>query len=126
MSRSRMTADEKREFVLAYLAVPYGQRFRWLDRQGVKQSQFYSWRRGVLAGELERGLIPRGGVLVNAAENRELARLHAENKKLRRQLEKSSAERAALTTALEVMGKAIECLQDETASRHSQDLTGRR
>lgn len=125
MSRS-LTVEEKRDLVAAFLLVPWGQRMQWLQERGVRPSEFYGWRKAVVAGELERGLIPRGGVWVSSAENREMARLHAENEKLRVQLRRTQAERQALSTALEVMGKAIEHLQDETASKCSQDSPGRR
>lgn len=78
----------------------------------------------MVTGALETGMIPRGGVLVSVDENKELGRLHAENKRLRAELEKERANAQSKDRAIDALGKAIELLQDETAGREL-DSTGR-
>lgn len=124
MSRPRLAAEEQRELVLEYLAVPYGQRMRWCAERDVNPRSLHRWRRMMVTGALETGMIPRGGVLVSVDENKELGRLHAENKRLRAELEKERANAQSKDRAIDALGKAIELLQDETAGREL-DSTGR-
>lgn len=63
--------------------------------------------------------------MVSADENRELGRLHAENKKLRTELEKAHKGAESKDRVINALGKAIELLQDETASKRQDNETGR-
>ena len=124
MSRPKLAPEQQRELVLEYLAVPYGQRTRWLAERDLNRRTFHRWRMKMVTGALETGMIPRGGVLVSADENHELGRLHAENKKLRAQLEKERAGAESKDRVIDALGKAIELLQGGTAGK-DEDTTGR-
>lgn len=125
MSRPRLAAEQQRELVLEYLTVPHGHRMKWLAERNLNRDTFYRWRKMMIAGALETGMIPRGGVMVSADENRELGRLHAENKKLRTELEKAHKGAESKDRVINALGKAIELLQDETASKRQDNETGR-
>lgn len=49
------TAEEIREFVHAYQALPYGHKGPWLAEQGVAYDRFKRWRDAVFDGDLDRG-----------------------------------------------------------------------
>jgi transposase-like protein len=125
MDYSRFTADQRRDFVLEYLAVPWGQRRQWRVARGMSVDVLYKWRRQVMAGVVESGRIPRGGVLVSVEENRELARLHAENKRLRAELDEARKSAESSARVVDALGKAIELLRDGTAPKGG-DETGSR
>ena len=125
MGRTKFTAEEKREMVLEYFAVARGQRGRWLAQRDVSPRTFYVWRQQIVVGALETGLIPRGGVFVTAEENREMARLHAENKRLRAELDKAKKDAEIQARAVDALGKAIELLQDGTAPKSVEQAPGR-
>jgi len=78
-----------------------------------------------VVGALETGLVPRGGVFVTAEENREMARLHAENKRLRAELDKAKKDAEIQARAVAALGKAIELLQDGTAHKSVDESPGR-
>lgn len=124
MSRPRLAPEQQRELVLEYLAVPYGQRMKWLAERDVNPRTFHRWRTMMVTGALETGMIPRGGVLVSADENRELGRLHAENKRLRAELDKERAGAQSKDRVIDALGKAIELLRDGTAGKN-EDTPGR-
>lgn len=125
MEESDYTAQQRRELVLEYLAVPYGRRQAWLAARGVRTRTVQKWRRQVMAGVVESGRIPRGGVLVSVEENRELARLHAENTRLRAELEAAKKAAESSGRVVDALGKAIELLRDGTAPK-GEDGTGSR
>ena len=93
-----LTVEQVREFVRAYEVQPYGLKGAWLAGQGVTYRRFSRWRSAVFKGDLDRGLIPREGGVVTpgeklasiererarerAAQDAELARLHARVREL--------------------------------------------
>ena len=125
MDPDEFTVEQRRDFVLEYLAVPHGQRQAFRRARGVGEATLARWRRQVMAGVVESGRIPRGGVLVSIEENRELARLHAENKRLRAKLDTAHASPQSQARVIDALGKAIELLRDGTAPKGG-DPTGRR
>lgn len=125
MRTVKLTAEQKRELVLEYFLVPLGQRTDWLLERGVHPRTFHRWRRMLMAGALETGLIPRGGVWVSVDENAELGRLHAENKKLRAELDKAREDLESRDRVVDALGKAIELLQDGTAGEGEDEAKGR-
>lgn len=126
MSRPRLTAEQKRELVLEFMAIPRGKRGKWLEKQDIAPRSFYLWRQQLVEGAIETGMIPRGGVLVSEAENKEIVRLNREIDRLKAKLEKAEGVSESQARAIDVLGKAIEFLQDGTASKNSGDLNGRR
>lgn len=122
MKKPRLSQAEKRDLVLEYLCVPFGQRKEFLDRHDVSPDTFRHWRRQVMTGALETGLIPRGGSWVSADENRELARLYVENKRLQAELDKARTRLETQERTVDVLGKAIESLRDgNTRQRRGSD-----
>ena len=74
---SALTAEEKREHVLAYLELGYGSKGEYLRRHGLRRSQISLWRAAMCAGTLEVGLVPREGLHPNdPVANREVVRLN--------------------------------------------------
>jgi hypothetical protein len=67
------TAVEIREFVHEYHVQPYGQKRSWLAAQGVSYDRLRRWRAGVFEGDLDRGLVPRDGVVVNVPSGKRTA-----------------------------------------------------
>lgn len=112
------SAEEMRDVVHEYLALPYGSRGRWLDEQGFKKTQFDRWRRMVLAGDIERGLLPRTGSRVSSEEATEVGRLvrrlrevEAESAAKDERLARALAEVERHKAATAALGKAIGLLQ---------------
>lgn len=112
------SAEEMRDVVHEYLALPYGSRGRWLADRGIKKSQFNRWRAMVLAGDVERGLVPRAGLLVSTEEASEVGRLarrlrevEAESAAKDKRLAAAEAEVTRHQAAVAALGKAIGLLQ---------------
>lgn len=122
MTKSRFTAEERRDLALQYLSLPWGQRGRWLVEQSITESAMRSWRKEVARRVFAEGMIPRGGVMVPAEENREMGRLHQENQRLRAELDSLRRRDEAKDRVIDALGKAIELLQDAPAGKGS---TGR-
>jgi hypothetical protein len=125
MSRPRLNTEQKRALVMEFLAVPRGERKNWLADQEVPARSVYLWRQQLVEGAMETGMIPRRGVLVSETENKEILRLHREIDRLRTQLEKAEKSAESQSRAIDVLGKAIEFLQDGTAVKNSDDPDGR-
>ena len=106
-----VTVEEIREFVHRYETEPYGRKAVWLEAQGVSYGRLRRWRSAVYDGDLDRGLVPRDSGAVSsvppakrtaierqrarerAAQEAEVARLHARVRELEQ--------------ANEALGKAI-------------------
>ena len=134
-----LTAEQKREHVLAYLETPFGVKGRYLDEYGISRYQIRRWRSQVYAGTLEVGLVPRGGLMVNDPDgNREVVRLRQENEQLRVRLQEqasgyeqrlqelSAAKQAEIDAGqktVDALGKAIALLH--ASSESADSTTGR-
>lgn len=125
MSKPTFTAEEKRELVLEYLALPYGSRGRWIESRALNRRTFHRWRQQMMVGLLERDMTVRGGVLVAVDENKEIARLSAQNQALQAQLEQARQRSDSQEKVIFALGKAIELLQDGTADKSEQPGPGR-
>ncbi|MGL4174659.1 MAG: hypothetical protein ACRCSN_01165 [Dermatophilaceae bacterium] len=62
---------------------------------------------------------------MSVEENRELARLHAENTRLRSEMEEAKKAAESSARVVDALGKAIELLRDGTAPKGG-DATGSR
>lgn len=106
MNSSGLTVEQKRELVREYLDLPHGLKRQWLEAQSISPEAFTKWRTAYLAGELDRGRVPRQGLVVKttARRIRELERALEQRDErlveLERRLEQSQA-------ANEALGKAI-------------------
>ncbi|MGB3675996.1 MAG: hypothetical protein WA988_16310 [Candidatus Nanopelagicales bacterium] len=130
MSVRRLTAEQQREHVYAYVCVPHGSKARYLREHGLGPNDIRKWRAQVFAGSLELGLIPRGGQLVSTQESAALRRLLKENEVLRAQLAARDVEHERVVAtkdadlevqraAVNALGKAIELLHHDAASKRS-------
>ncbi len=131
---SALTADEKREHVLAYLQLGYGSKGEYLRRHGLRRAQISMWRAAMCAGTLEVGLMPREGLYPSdPLANREVVRLTEEVARLEQRLADLQAsheaeladkqtEIDAARAAVEALGKAIALLQ--VGSESAEGTTG--
>lgn len=124
------TADEERALVYEYLQLPHGTKAEFLAERGITQNRVRRWRKQVFADTLEVGLVPRVGGVVSADESGALKRLLSENQQLREQLAASDRahhqelaardeELACQRRAVDALGKAIEILHPNGASKNS-------
>jgi hypothetical protein len=97
------------EFVHEYYAQPHGQKARWLAGQGVTEHRMKRWRAAVFDGDLDRGLIPREGVVVSPPPERSAVakRRAAEARRHEAQLARLQARVQELEATNEALGKAI-------------------
>lgn len=127
VSSKSWTWQERHAHVLAYLGLGHGRKALYLGQHGISQWQIYRWRAQVVAGSLEQGLVPRGGVMSSPEENREIARLVRLNEELQAQLAEQEraheaevaardSELAKRQVAVEALGKAIALLHQRSES----------
>ncbi len=126
------TAEEIREVVHQYTALPFGRKGEWLAARGVSYDRLRRWRLAVFDGNLDRGLIPRdsGPVKIPPGQRGALERHHA---KERAEHEAEVARLNARINELEetngALGKAIGLLhsmseQEPDASPMTSDPSG--
>ncbi len=97
-----LSAQEKAAFVTEYLGLPYGTKLKWLAEKGVGYDTLWAWRAAYLAGDLERGAVPRDTAGMRLPES--AARI--------RQLEQElAAERAGRAADAERLQGEVERLQ---------------
>ena len=108
-ARRSFTPAQKLELLTAYeQALAEGQGGAWLRREGLYSSLVSEWRRARDAGLLQ-GKAAGESVGRPSAEQAELARL-------KRELEVTRARLSRTETALEIMGKARELLEEISKS----------
>lgn len=126
-----LTIEEQRALVYEYLSLPYGEKGPFLVQRGVTRKMLRRWHSQVFADTLEQGLVPRAGGRVSAEESGVVKRLLAENQALReemalreahhhRQLEATTEELDRQRRAVDALGKAIEILHPNGASKTSE------
>ena len=134
MSVYELSAEAKREHVLAYVTTPYGSKGRYLVKHGLTADRVRTWRAQMFAGTLELGLVPREKEVFVKEANQEIERLARENEQLREELiveadrrvqavAAKQAELDAAASTIEALGKAIALLPDHSESADS--TTGR-
>ena len=104
------TADEIREFVLEYQALPQGQKGPWLVERGVRYERLRRWRDAVFEGDLDRALIPREGsrVTIPPSNRTSIARARAAERAAHdAEVAKLNARVRELEQTNEALGKAI-------------------
>ena len=111
------TAAYKARILAAFDALPEGspERGELLRRERLYHSHLEHWR-----GQQRKGTLPAtSGKPAKDAEAEELARLRAENKKLRTRSERLESELGKTRTALDIAGKAFALLEDISSSADS-------
>lgn len=104
------TADEIREFVLEYQALPQGRKGLWLSARGVPYERLRRWRAAVFEGDLDRALIPREGspMTIPPSNRTSIARARAAERAAHdAEVAKLNARVRELEQTNEALGKAI-------------------
>lgn len=105
-----LSAEEKREHVLAYVSRPFGTKGAYLLEHGLTQKQVYAWKAAVADGDLDGQKIPRQTGRMTRDDVAEIRRLRAENARLEAARVKAEAE-------AERMAKASDALVDAMRER---------
>lgn len=105
------TPEEKREHVLAYLALKYGTKAAYLEQHGISSYRIRSWQHAMADGDLDRGLIPRHTGSMSAEDVAEIRRLQTEVARLTAERDRLATERDRMTKAADALGKAIDVMQ---------------
>ena len=103
-TRRRFAAEYKARILAEYERLPDGEKGALLRREGLYSSLISEWRKQAAAGAVE-GLASKRGRRGLDAKDRQIARLQAENERLRQRLETSER-------VIEVQGK-VSALLDE-------------
>lgn len=122
------TAEEIRGIVEAYYQQPYRMKQSWLESQGIGYKRFRRWRDSVYIGDLDRGLIPRGGggLSINHERQQRLARDRDATLAARdAEIARLNARLSALERVNDALGKAIGLLHErnEHEPADSQSMT---
>ena len=115
--RRTFTAAYKARILAEFDALPEGspERGALMRRERLYHSHLEHWR-----GQQEKGTLPAtSGKREKDPEAEELARLRAENKKLRARNDKLENELGRTKTALDIAGKAFALLEDISGSADS-------
>ena len=123
------TADEIREFVLEYQALPQGRKGPWLSARGVPYERLRRWRAAVFEGDLDRALIPREGspMTIPPSNRTSIARARAAERAAHdAEVAKLNARVRELEQTNEALGKAIGLLhqmseQEPAANQPTND-----
>ena len=117
--RRTFTAAYKARILAAYDALPEGspERGALLRKERIYHSHLEDWRRQQAAGSLEPGGNKEKSEKSSGAA--ELARLRAENKKLKAKNDKLTRDLGKTKTALDIAGKAFALLEDISNSADS-------
>jgi transposase len=117
--RRTFTAAYKARILAAYDALPEGspERGALLRKERIYHSHLEDWRRQQATGSLEPGKKKEKNE--NSSEAAELARLRAENKKLKAKNDKLTRDLGKTKTALDIAGKAFALLEDISNSADS-------
>jgi transposase-like protein len=116
-ARRTFTAAYKARILAAFDALPEGspERGAILRQERLYHSHIEHWRKQREAGRLSSS----AGNPAKDAESAELARLRAENKKLKASNERLAGELGKTKTALDIAGKAFALLEDISNSADS-------
>lgn len=101
------TNEQIRQIVHGYEHQPFGTKLAWLQEQGVSYDRFQRWRSAVVAGDLDRGLVPRhGGVMTSPSRRRAIVD-HCNAHDQQAELDRLTKRVEELEATNEALGKAI-------------------
>jgi len=123
--RRTFTAAYKARILAAYDALPEGspERGALLRKERIYHSHLEDWRRQQATGSLKPG--GKKEKNENSSEAAELARLRAENKRLKAKNDKLTRDLGKTKTALDIAGKAFALLEDISNSADSGENRAR-
>jgi transposase-like protein len=107
-TRRRFPAEYKARILAEYEALPDGEKGALLRREGLYSSLISEWRKQAAAGAVE-GFAKKRGRPGPDAKDRRIARLEAENERLRKKLETQEK-------VIEVQGKVSALLEELSKS----------
>lgn len=81
-----LTAEEKREHVLAYFSRPHGTKTTYLTEHGISSRAIHRWKQALADGNIEQGLIPRQTGSMTTDDVREIVALREQIEQLKTQL----------------------------------------
>ena len=129
------SADQKREVVMRYQETPHGKKGLYLESIGVSRDRVKTWRKQLIAGNIDTGLTPRENVRMSASDVNEIRRLQELTESLSsriaelegeleekdkqlvakdEQLSVKDEQNAAHARAVDSLGKAIAIMQKYT------------
>lgn len=108
----RLSAEEKRQLVLEYFAVPHGQKQVFADTRHVSRRSIYRWRDQFCGGSLEEGVTPRQRHALSRLDVMEFKRMDLEYQELLRLREQDQQEIERLRKMVDASGKSIEMLHE--------------
>ena len=112
-TRRRFPAEYKARILAEYERLADGEKGALLRREGLYSSLISEWRRRAAAGAVE-GLAKKRGRPGPDAKDRRIARLEAENERLRAELEKKDR-------VIEVQGKVSALLEELSRSADTEE-----
>lgn len=115
------TNDEIRQIVHGYEHQPFGTKRDWLQEQGVSYDRFLRWRTAVVAGDLDRGLVPRQGGAMTSPRRRRAIVDHCNAHDQQAELDRLTKRVQELEATNEAPGKAIGLLHK--LNEHEPDTT---
>jgi transposase-like protein len=110
------SVDEIRAFVEEYEAQPRGTKGQWLEGQPVSAGQLHRWRRTLVLGDLDRGLVPReAGLMVSSPNSRgPVNRVRSAQQAQQAEVDRLQARVRELEATNEALGKAIGLLHSRS------------
>lgn len=108
----RLSAQEKRQLVLEYFAVPHGQKQAFAASRGISRRSIYRWRDQLCGGSLEAGVTPRQRQALSRLDVMEFKRMDMEYQELLRLREQDQQEIERLRKMVDALGKSIEMLHE--------------
>ena len=120
------TDDEIRELVAEYYRQRHGTKGAWLVARGLTRRKMERWSAAVFEGDLDRGLVPRKGMLVTVPPGKRAAIVRqraAEQAAHEAEIARLSARVRELEATNDALGKAIGLLHERNDQEPDGSLT---
>jgi hypothetical protein len=115
------TNEQIRQIVHGYEHQPHGSKGLWLQEQGISHDRLTRWRAAVVAGDLDRGLVPRHGGVMTSPPRRRAVVDHCNAHDQQAELDRLAKRVEELEATNEALGKAIGLLH--RLNEHGPDTT---
>ena len=110
VSPRRLSADDKREHVLAYQATPYGFKRDYLADHRISHKRMMKWKSALADGDLDHDLYPRHAGNMTRDEVAEIRRLRLQVAALEEDRARAETELESYRRATDALGKAIDAM----------------